>query len=92
MINKDMPTGKIELIASNVEVLSQSEVLPFPVSAEPNTSEENRMKYRYLDLRRRDVLKNIEFRAKMNNFTRNWFTDQQFLEVQTPICTVSSPE
>src|SRR4051812_34997977 len=59
---------------------------------DPKTSEETRYKFRYLDIRRKKVLENIQFRAKMNNFTRNWFTDRDFLEVQTPIFTVSSPE
>jgi len=90
--NKQMATGAIELHVTSLEVLSKSKTLPYALIDEPATSEETRMKYRYLDLRRRKVLKNIEFRAKMNHFTRNRFTEQGFLEVQTPLFTVSSPE
>ena len=72
--------------------MSESKVLPFAIDDDPKTSEENRMKYRYLDLRRDQVKDNIIFRAKMNQFTRNWFSAHDFLEVQTPLFTVSSPE
>lgn len=92
MINPDMTTGAIEIIATDLEVLNQSKELPFMITDDPHTSEENRFIHRYLDLRRRPVLNTIEFRAKMNHFVRNWFTEKGFLEVQTPLFTVSSPE
>ncbi|MCK9467526.1 MAG: aspartate--tRNA ligase [Candidatus Absconditabacterales bacterium] len=92
MINKNMPSGEIEIQPTHIEILSKSNVLPFPIVDDPNTSEENRFKHRFLDLRRRPVLKNLEFRTKMAKFTRDWFTDRDFLEIQTPIFTVSSPE
>ena len=92
MINPDMATGEIEIQATHIELVSESKVLPFAIDDDPKTSEENRMKYRYLDLRRNPVRDNILFRAQMNHVTRNWFTEQGFLEVQTPIFTVSSPE
>ena len=92
MINKDMATWAVEINATEVKVLTKAKLLPFPIVDEPNTSEENRFKYRYLDLRRRKVLDNVLFRSKMNMFTRNWFTQKGFVEVQTPIFTVSSPE
>ena len=90
--NKDMDTGDIEIELEHIEVLTACKELPFPIRDEPNTSEENRFKHRYLDLRRAPVLENIKFRAQMNHFTRNWFTHADFLEIQTPIFTVSSPE
>lgn len=90
--NTDMSTGEIELIASDIEILTKCKELPFPIRDEHGSSEEIRFKHRFLDLRRSPVLSNIEFRAKMNHFTRNWFTQQDFLEVQTPLFTVSSPE
>ena len=90
--NSDMPTGEIELIADSVETLNTCKELPFPIRDEHGSSEEIRFKHRFLDLRRSPVLSNIEFRAKMNHFTRNRFVDADFLEVQTPIFTVSSPE
>lgn len=92
MKNKDMSTGDIELIATDIKILNVSKVLPFPIVDDPKTSEENRFKHRFIDLRRNPVIENIKFRAKMNHFTRNWFTDNWFLEVQTPLFTVSSPE
>lgn len=92
MINKDMATGEIEISAIEVKVLTKAKLLPFPIVEEPNTSEENRFKYRYLDLRRRKVLDNILFRSKMLTFTRNRFSEKWFIDVQTPIFTVSSPE
>lgn len=92
MKNPDMVTGEIEIRATNIELVSESKILPFAIDEDPKTSEENRMKYRYLDLRRNPVKDNIIFRAKMNQFTRNWFSDHDFLEVQTPIFSVSSPE
>ena len=73
MINKDMLTGEVELIASEVAVVTKAKLLPFPIVDEPNTSEENRFKYRYLDLRRKKVLDNVLFRSQMLTFTRNWF-------------------
>jgi aspartyl-tRNA synthetase len=92
MINKDMATGEIEINASEVKILTKAKLLPFSIVDEPNTSEENRFKYRYLDLRRRKVLDNVLFRSKMLNFTRNRFSERGFVDVQTPIFTVSSPE
>lgn len=91
-INKDMITWEIEIEPIGIEVLSKCETLPFPIADNPNTSEENRFKYRFLDLRRRPVLKNIEFRTKMLSFTRDWFSARWFFDIQTPIFTVSSPE
>ncbi len=92
MINKDMATWAIEINATEVKVLTKAKLLPFPIVDEPNTSEENRFKYRYLDLRRRKVLDNVLFRSKMLTFTRNRFSNKWFIDVQTPIFTVSSPE
>lgn len=74
--NTKMPTGEVELHLQHLEILTTCKELPFPIRDEPNTSEENRFKHRYLDLRRAPVLSNVEFRARMNHFTRNWFTDQ----------------
>lgn len=92
MINKDMATWAIEINTLEVKVLTKAKLLPFSIVDEPNTSEENRFKHRYLDLRRRKILDNVLFRSKMLNFTRNWFSDKWFVDVQTPIFTVSSPE
>ncbi len=90
--NIDMKTWEIELNAQKLVVLNKCKELPFPIRDDHWSSEEHRFKHRFLDLRRKPVLDNIEFRAKMNHFTRNRFTKSWFLEVQTPIFTVSSPE
>lgn len=88
-----MATGDVELIASSIEILTKApDVLPFPITDDTNASEENRFKHRYLDMRRKPVLDNMIFRSQMNQFARKWFTDAGFLEIQTPIFTVSSPE
>ncbi len=90
--NKNLPTGEIEISVTKIEVLSKSKVPPFPITDHGDLGEEVRYKHRYLDLRRRKVLQNVMTRAKMNKFTRDWFSGRSFLEVQTPIFTVSSPE
>ena len=75
MINENMPTGAIEIIPASIEILTKAKELPFQIVEDPKTSEEIRYKHRYLDLRRRKILENITFRAQMNQFTRNWFSD-----------------
>lgn len=90
--NEKLSTGEIEVIISHAEILSKSEVPPFEITEYTGAAEEIRLKYRYLDLRRKSVFDKIAFRARMNKFTRDWFTEHGFLEVQTPIFTVSSPE
>jgi aspartyl-tRNA synthetase len=76
MINKDMNTGEIELIAQHLEVLNKSKELPFMIVDNPSTSEEQRMKFRYVDFRRQPVLDNLIMRANFNKYTRDWFTDK----------------
>ena len=93
MINKKMKTGEVEIIATSIEILTKApDILPFPITDDTNASEHDRFKHRYLDMRRKPVLDNVLFRAKMNQFARNWFEKEGFIEVQTPIFTVSSPE
>ena len=91
-MNEKIITGMIEVIADSLHILSKSNPLPFEVSDFTDANEEIRLKHRYLDLRRKSVFDKIAFRAKMNHFARNWFTSRDFIEVQTPIFTVSSPE
>ncbi len=91
--NISLNTWDIEIIVSKLVLLSKSKTPPFELdeySSESN--EEIRYKHRYIDLRRKKVLDNVVFRSKFLNFTRNWFASNDFLEVQTPIFTVSSPE
>lgn len=91
--NPKMETGDIEIDVKTLEVLGKSlNVLPFEIAEGPNTKEELRLKYRYLDLRNPDTHKTIVLRANVLNWVRNKLTEMGFLEVQTPILTSSSPE
>ena len=91
--NPKMPTGDIEVLVKSIKVLGKSQsVLPFEIDNAPNTKEELRLKYRYLDLRNPETHNMLVTRAKMLNFTRNKLTDMGFMEVQTPILASSSPE
>ena len=91
--NKNMVTGEIEVITKKVTLLSKSKTPPFELDSHSNTAnEEIRYKHRYIDLRRKYVLDNVKFRSKFLSFSRNWFSSRDFLDVQTPIFTSSSPE
>jgi aspartate--tRNA ligase len=90
--NKNISTGEIEVIIHEAKILSKSDVPPFEVSEHTGASEDIRLKYRYLDLRRNSVFNKIAYRAMMNKYTRDWFTEKGFIEVQTPLFTASSPE
>lgn len=90
--NPNLATWDIEVVIDKAEILAESKTPPFEISDYSEAKEEIRFKYRYLDLRRNKVLENVKFRARFNHFTRNWFTDKDFIEVQTPLFTVSSPE
>lgn len=91
--NKNLKTWEIEVIINKTRLLSRSKTPPFELDDFGDTAnEEIRYKHRYIDLRRKKVLDNVKFRSKFLNFTRNWFVENDFLEVQTPIFTVSSPE
>ena len=91
--NPKMPTGDIEVEISKLQILGKCQsVLPFEISDAPNTKEELRLKYRYLDLRNPETHEMVVKRAKMLQFVRNKMTDMGFVEVQTPILTSSSPE
>jgi aspartyl-tRNA synthetase len=90
--NAKITTGEIEVIVSSAEIISESAVPPFEITEYTGAAEDIRLKYRYLDLRRKSIFDKIAFRAEMNKYTRDWFTANGFLEVQTPIFTVSSPE
>ena len=91
-INKDLPTGEIEIKISSFEVLSLAKDLPMPVFGEQDYPEETRLKYRFLDLRREEMHENIILRSKIISFMRNKMISDGFLEFQTPILTASSPE
>ena len=90
--NLDLKTGKIEIAIKTVEVLSEAKDLPMPVFGEQDYPEEIRLKYRFLDLRREEMHKNIILRSKVISFIRSEMLKLGFLEYQTPILTSSSPE
>ena len=91
-INKDLPTGKIEVEFKELEILSEAEELPMPVFGEQDYPEDIRLKYRFLDLRRQTMHKNIILRSKVISFIRKKMAGLGFNEFQTPILTASSPE
>lgn len=91
-INTDLPTGEVEVIAHHVEIFSQSEPPPFPIRDEEEASETTRLEYRYLDLRRAPLQRNLIIRSKTNAITRNYLTENGFLEIETPFLTKSTPE
>ncbi|MFL2816531.1 MAG: aspartate--tRNA ligase [Alphaproteobacteria bacterium] len=91
-INKVLPTGKIEVYVETLEVIGSSDDIPLPVFGEPDYPEEIRLKYRFLDLRRETLHKNIILRSEIINFIRSKMIENDFLEIQTPIMTASSPE
>jgi aspartyl-tRNA synthetase len=91
-INANIPTGEIELLVDDVTVLSGSCLLPFPINQDIDYSEDLRLTYRYLDLRREKIHRNIVLRSSVIAYLRRSMIDQGFLEIQTPILTASSPE
>jgi aspartyl-tRNA synthetase len=90
--NKNLATGDIEIKLQNIEVLNRSLTPPFTIEDETDGGDELRMKYRYLDLRRSVVRKNLELRHRMAIETRNYLDKQNFLEVETPVLIKSTPE
>ena len=90
--NLELKTGKIEILIQNIEVLSSAKELPIPVFGEQDYPEDIRLKYRFLDLRREEMHKNIILRSKVISFIRSEMSKLGFLEFQTPILTSSSPE
>lgn len=91
-INKNLQTGDIEVIATDLRILSESETPPFPIDKDSNTKEDLRLKYRFLDLRRPDIQSNIIMRSKVATLTRAFLANEGFLEIETPMLTKSTPE
>jgi len=91
-INDKIPTGEVEVVAEELEVLNKSEPLPFEIDSKNEINELLRLKYRYLDIRREFMKKNIYIRSKATNVVRNFLISEGFWEVETPILTKSTPE
>ena len=93
MVNKNMKTGEIEVLMDKLEVLGECQnVLPFEINKSKESFEDTRLKYRYLDLRNPEVHENILFRSKVIDFIRTDMKSMDFVEIQTPIITATSPE
>jgi aspartyl-tRNA synthetase len=90
--NKNMPTGEIEILVKELEILSVSKTPPFTIEDKTDGGEELRMKYRYLDIRRNPVRENLIFRSKVAMEVRNFLADKDFIEVETPVLIKSTPE
>ena len=91
-VNENLKTGDIELIAEQIRILSESDTPPFPIEADIQTRDELRLKYRYLDLRRPDIQKNLMLRSKVVYLMREFMAKEEFLEIETPILCKSTPE
>ena len=90
--NENLKTGSIEVRAKSLRILSESEVPPFPIEENSKTREEVRLKYRYLDLRRPDLQRNILVRSRVATMVRQFLADEGFLEIETPTLIKSTPE
>ena len=91
-VNESLKTGDIEVIANDIRILSEAETPPFPIEENCQTKEELRLKYRYLDLRRPDLQRNIMMKSKVSMLLRNFMEKEGFLEIETPILMKSTPE
>ena len=91
-VNENLATGGIEVRARRLRILSESETPPFPVEENSKTKEELRLKYRYLDLRRPDLQRNLMMRSRVATLTRQFLSEEGFLEIETPILGKSTPE
>ena len=91
-VNENLATGAIELRAESLRILAEADVPPFPIEENSKTKDEIRLKYRYLDLRRPDLQRNIMLKSKVAQLTRKFFTEEGFLEIETPMLGKSTPE
>ncbi len=91
-VNSNMATGEIEVLVSHVEVLNESETPPFPIESDIDVNEEMRLRYRYIDLRKTAMLRNMTMRRDVTRNVRNFLDAQDFFEMETPILTKATPE
>jgi len=91
-VNPDLPTGEIEIIAQQLDILNESLTPPFLIDEHTKTNEETRLRHRYLDLRRPEMFHRMQMRATMANYFRQFLSQQGFLEIETPILTKATPE
>lgn len=91
-VNENLATGEIEIRAEELRILSESDTPPFPIEENSKTKEELRLKYRYLDLRRPDLQRNLKLRSDIAVMIRQFLAEEGFLEIETPVLTKSTPE
>lgn len=91
-VNKNLTTGEIEVAATEITILNRAEALPFPIDEYHDVGEETRLHFRYLDLRRPDMLQKMKVRAAITRYFRNYLDNQGFLDVETPFLTKATPE
>lgn len=91
-VNSEMPTGEVELLGREVLVLNTSDTPPFQLDDHVKVGEEVRLKHRYMDLRRPEMLKNLMLRSRVTSFIRNFLTDHGFVDIETPVLTRATPE
>ena len=91
-VNENLATGEIEIRAEQLRILSESETPPFPIEEDIKTKDELRLKYRFLDLRRPNLQRNLMLRSLVANSARQFLADEGFLEIETPILIKSTPE
>lgn len=91
-VNENLKTGEIEIVARQIRILSESETPPFPIEENSKTKDDLRLKYRYLDLRRPDLQRNLILRSEVATLTRQFLAEEGFLEIETPILNKSTPE
>ncbi len=93
MVNPKIPTGEVEVEAKEVKIFARAKELPFPIDTEGlDINEDLRLKYRFLDLRRPRLVKNLELRHRIIKFIRDWLNERRFIEIETPILTKATPE
>ena len=91
-VNKNMPTGEVEVYGTELTILNAAETPPFPLNEHSTVGEDVRLKYRYLDLRRHEMQHNLRIRSKVTTAIRNYLDDNGFLDIETPILTRATPE
>ncbi|MGR9115255.1 MAG: aspartate--tRNA ligase [Gammaproteobacteria bacterium] len=91
-VNPNMATGEVEVLVSHIEILNKAETPPFPLEGDIEVNEETRLRFRYIDLRRRDMQEKIRFRRDVTRCLRNFLDDHDFFEIETPYLTKATPE
>ena len=92
VINPNLPTGEVEVLGNSIEILNSAKTLPFPLDEYANVGEDTRLKYRYIDLRRPEMQQRLRLRAEITSYVRRHLESNEFIEIETPTLTRSTPE